>query len=329
MSTALLNGKVYIDREKFAEAIFIENGLIKAVGSNEEILLMVDKDTEKIDCKNKTVLPGFNDSHMHFMQLGETMNQAQIADCSSIDEIIEVCRKFINDYPDKVKKGLHASGWNQDQFGDSDKMPDRFDLDKISTDIPIVLERVCGHIVSSNTKIIEMLGIDGNSPQFPEGSFLIGKDGYPSGIYTGNACNIVKNLIPDFTMEQRRDILIETMKYVVSKGVTSVQSNDVGTVIMDGPGAFKMFHEVYDSGKALLRYRHQVCFNNLDEFKKYLTVGEYFDGKYDKDSWLTLGPLKLFKDGSLGARTALMRNGYADDPSNHGLEWMSNKDMEE
>ena len=93
-----------------------------------------------------------------------------------------------------------------------------------------------------------MLGIDGDSPQFPDGDFLIGEDGYPNGIFTANACNIAKALIPDFSMEERRKILLETMKYGVAHGLTSVQSNDVGTTFMDGPAAFKLFHDVYDSG---------------------------------------------------------------------------------
>lgn len=140
---------------------------------------------------------------------------------------------------------------------------------------------------------------------------MVGEDGYPNGIFTANACNIAKALIPDFSMEERRKILLETMKYGVAHGLTSVQSNDVGTTFMDGPAAFKLFHDVYDSGEALLRYRHQVCFNDFAAFETYLTEGEFACGKYGEDSWLTLGPLKLFKDGSLGARTALMRDGYA------------------
>ena len=123
-------------------------------------------------------------------------------------------------------------------------------------------------------------------------------------------------------------MLIETMEYAVSCGITSVQSNDVGTTFMDGPAAFAMFRDVYDSGEALLRYRHQVCFNDLQQFEQYLTEGEFAKGEYGADSWLTLGPLKLFKDGSLGARTALMRQGYVNDPENHGLEWIKEADME-
>ena len=328
MKRILHHGKVYVEKDVFSEAVFIEDGIIKVVGSNDDILGMADGETELTDCGGKTLIPGLNDSHMHFMQLGETRNQADIDGVPSIGEMISRCRAFIEEHPEHVRNGLHAIGWNQDLFTDEQRMPDRHDLDKISTEFPVVLERVCGHIVSSNTKAIEMLGIDGDSPQFPDGDFLIGEDGYPNGIFTANACNYVKTLIPDFTMEERRKMLIETMEYAVSCGITSVQSNDVGTTFMDGPAAFAMFRDVYDSGEALLRYRHQVCFNDLQQFEQYLTEGEFAKGEYGADSWLTLGPLKLFKDGSLGARTALMRQGYVNDPENHGLEWIKEADME-
>ena len=328
MRTILHHAKVYVEKGVFAEAVLIEDGLIRAVGSNDEILSHAGASAELTDCGGKTLIPGLNDSHMHFMQLGETRNQADIDGVPSIGEMISRCRAFIEEHPEHVRNGLHAIGWNQDLFMDEQRMPDRHDLDKISTEFPVVLERVCGHIVSSNTKAIEMLGIDGDSPQFPDGDFLIGEDGYPNGIFTANACNYVKSLIPDFTMEERRKMLIETMEYAVSCGITSVQSNDVGTTFMDGPAAFAMFRDVYDSGEALLRYRHQVCFNDLQQFEQYLTEGEFAKGEYGADSWLTLGPLKLFKDGSLGARTALMRQGYVNDPENHGLEWIKEADME-
>ncbi len=327
MKKILHHAKVYVERDRFAQAVLVENGCIAKVGDNEEILSLADSDTELYDCGGRTLIPGLNDSHLHFMQFGETRNQAQIDGVSSIDEMIRICREFAEAHPENVKQGLHAIGWNQDLFTDSDRMPDRHDLDRISTEYPIVLERVCGHIVSGNTKLIEMLGIDGNSPQFPDGEFLIGDDGYPNGIFTANACNIAKAIIPDFTMEERRRMLIETMEYAVAHGLTSVQSNDVGTTFMDGPAAFKMFHDVYDSSEALLRYRHQVCFNDLEEFETYLSEGEFAKGSYGEDSWLTLGPLKLFKDGSLGARTALMRNGYKNDSNNHGLEWIKPDEM--
>lgn len=328
MAKVLFNAKVYVEKGHFEQAVLISGGRIVKVGGNESILAEAGdcSSDEIIDCGGKTLIPGLNDSHMHFMLLGETKNQACIEGVKSIDEMVEICREFAKEHPENVKEGLHAMGWNQDNFTDGDRMPDRHDLDKISTEIPICLERICGHIVSCNSKLIDMLDMD--SDEFKEGDFLLGEDGKPNGIFTENGCNIAKRIIPDFTMEQRHAIMLETMEYAVAHGLTSVQSNDVGTTFMDGPAAFKLLHDIYDSGEGKLRYRHQVCFNDLEQFREYLTEGEFAKGVYKKDSLLTLGPLKLFKDGSLGARTALLTNGYVGDSDNHGLEWISCEDMD-
>ncbi len=328
MNKILYHAKVYVEKGKYAQAVLVKDGCIKKVGSDEEILQYKDEHTQLIDCNGKTLIPGLNDSHLHLMQFGECLNQVQIEGVPSIEEMIKRCQNFMIEHPERVKSGIHAGGWNQDLFENGDRLPTRLDLDKISTDVPIVLERVCGHIVTSNTKAIEMLGLDGSSPQFADGEFLLGDDGYPNGIFTGNACNIVKAIIPDFTMRERREMLIQTMEYAVAHGLTSVQSNDVGTSFMDGPAAFAMFKDIYDKEEALIRYRHQVCFNDLNDFKKYLEEGRYKLDEDKEDSWLKIGPLKLFKDGSLGARTALMSNGYIGDKNNHGLEWIKPEEMD-
>ncbi len=327
MKTILYNGKVYLEREHFAEAVLVEDGVIAKVGSNEDILSIAGQDCEKINCNGKTVIPGLNDSHMHLLMFGDSITQVSIDNCTSIDDLIIRCKKFIVEYPKKVKDGIHTIGWNQDLFIDEKRNPNRFDLDKISTDIPIILERVCGHILSTNTKTIEILGIDGNSPQWEGGTFEIGKDGYPNGVFTENACNYVKKVIPEFSVKEREEMLVKSMEYAVAHGITSVQSNDIGTTVLDVPTYFKMFHKVFDDGRGLLRYRHQVCFNSLEDFKHYIEEGEFASGKYPEDSWLTLGPLKLFKDGSLGGRTAMMRHEYFDEEGNYGIEWISNDEM--
>ncbi|NMW85646.1 amidohydrolase [Peptoniphilus sp. AGMB00490] len=326
MKKLFYNGKVYVNRDEFQEAIYTEDEFIKEVGKSEDLLEKYsDSAIEKIDCNGKTVIPGLNDSHLHFMQFGESRNQVDIEAVKSIEEMIERCKIFMKKNPKRCEKGIHAIGWNQDLFVEDKRIPNRFDLDKISTEIPIVLERVCGHIVSSNTKVIEILGLTKDSPQYPDGEFLIGEDGYPSGVYTANACNFAKDVIPDFTLEERREMLIETMDYAISCGLTSVQSNDVGTTFMNGPVAFALLKDIYKENKKI-RYRHQVCFNDFSEFEKYLTVGEFKSEDY-KDNYLKLGPLKLFKDGSLGARTALMRKGYNDDKENYGLPWIKDEEM--
>jgi predicted amidohydrolase YtcJ len=324
------NAKVYVDKGNYQQAVLVEDGNIKAVGSNEEVSLAAHADDQlkKIDCGGHTLVPGFNDSHMHFMMLGETRNQAQIEGVKSIDEMIGICRKFAEEHPEVKRKGIHAIGWNQDLFTDSSRLPDRHDMDKISTEFPVVLERICGHIVSTNTNVLEMLGLPENTHGMKEGDYDLDEEGRPNGIFRGNGCNVAKDLVPDFTMDERLKILKETMDYAVSEGVTSVQSNDVGTTFMPGPESFHLFRKMYEDGAGKLRYRHQVSFNDYDQLEHFFHDGEFVHGDYPEDSWLTLGPLKLFKDGSLGARTALMTNGYVGDRDNHGLEWMSAGDMD-
>lgn len=329
MEIVLYNGKIYLEREKFAEAVFIRDGIIQQVGTTVELLSQVSAGCEKLDCGGKTILPGFNDSHMHLVMFGEGLTQVPIAECTSIDEMIERCKVFIAENPEKAKISLYASGWNQDYFEkDEKRIPNRHDLDKISTEIPIILDRVCGHILATNTKAIEALGLGVSSSQWPGGTIEKEETGYPSGVFTENACNYVKKLVPETTMAEREKVLLEAMKFAVAHGITSVQSNDVGTAAGDTSTYFQMFRNLFAEGRGILRYHHQVCFNQVEEFREYVEKGEFAKGDYPEESWLTLGPLKLFKDGSLGARTALMSKDYCDAPGIKGEEWITNDAME-
>ena len=330
METLFYNAKVYLEREKFAEAVLVKEGLISKVGTSEELLKTAEKDCKKIDCHGKTVIPGLNDSHMHLLVLGESLQTVKLTNSKSVDEIIERCRKFIKENPELSKNGVFAIGWNQDLFEDDKRIPNRHDADKISTEIPIILRRVCGHLMVSNTKAIEMLGIDGNSEQFEGGTFEIGEDGYPNGVFTENACRQLRKVIPEFSLEDRARMAVEAMKHAVSFGVTSVQSNDLGAVVLgDKDKYFKMFCKIYEEGKGLLRYHHQITFQSPEELRNYAENGELVKGNYPEDSWITLGPLKLFKDGSLGARTAMLENDYADNPGNRGEERFDEKYIED
>lgn len=331
MNTLIYNGKIYVERENFVQALYIRDEKIIKIGTDEEVISFIEeigeKVDKKIDCEGQTVIPGLNDSHQHLLMYGENLRRVKISDVRSIDELVDRCRKFIEENKDAVKSGLRSMGWNQDLFTEGEKrIPTRYDLDKISTEIPIILDRVCSHILVTNTKVIEMLGLDENSKQYAGGEFFKDADGYPNGVFAENACNYVKDIIPEATIEEKKEMIIEAMARCAQNGVTSVQSNDVGTSIQDADMGFKMLHEIYDEGLAPIRYTHQVCFNDIEKFKQYVTEGEYRFGKYD-GQWLKLGPLKLFRDGSLGGRTAWLKKDYHDDKGNRGIEWTSREDM--
>ena len=197
MKQALINGKIYIEKGTFEEAVLIDEDKILKTGSNGEILASAGADCKVYDCGGKTVLPGLNDSHLHLLQVGMMLNMAPIDKSRSIEHMIEICKTYMKENPERVKKSLHALGWNQELFTEGEKrMPTRYDLDHISTEMPIVLERICGHAVSVNSRILEMAGITSENHCFEGGEFLLDESGEPNGICTENAAEYIKTFLP-------------------------------------------------------------------------------------------------------------------------------------
>ena len=315
MRTAIYNGKIYLDRGEFAEAVLIEGDTVLQVGTTAEILASPDL-TEKIDCEGRTVIPGLNDSHMHLMMIGEALEQLSLENCKSVTELITASKAYLAQHPEAAKKGLYGRAWNQDYFIDEKRIPNRHDLDQISTEIPVVLERICGHILVTNTKAIEMLGLKAGSPQYKGGVFHLEEDGTPNGVFTEDACRYPLGLFQESTLEEKRMLLLKAMEYAVSRGITSVQSNDLSYYIKDHNGFIRMIHSLYEEGIAPLRYRLQACFQSPEAFAESFENGLYSHASDLSDDYFAIGPLKLFKDGSLGARTAMVRHPYLDDPEN-------------
>lgn len=315
MRTAIYNAKVYLERDRFAEAILIEADRIQQVGTTAEILAEPNLD-ERIDCQGRTVIPGLNDSHLHLMAVGEALQQLSLADCTSVEAMILKSREYLAAHPGAQQKGLYGRAWNQDHFTAGPRIPDRHDLDQISTEIPVVLERICGHILVTNTKAIEMLGLNAGSPQFKGGTFELESDGTLNGVFTEEACRYPLKLIQETTLDEKRALLIQAMQYASSKGITSVQSNDFGSSVHYKTEFVDMLRDLFDNESAPLRYHLQACFESPEAFRQSCESGIYSRRAEINNDRFSLGPLKLFKDGSLGARTAMVRDPYLDDPSN-------------
>ena len=119
---ALKNGKIYLEKGVFAQALYAEDGIIRAVGNNEDILPLCT-DTPVIDCGGKTVVPGFNDSHQHLLMVGIGMAQADITKATSADHLVEIGKQFLAQNPSARTRGIQAVGWNQDFFEGDKRLP--------------------------------------------------------------------------------------------------------------------------------------------------------------------------------------------------------------
>ncbi|MGM0380015.1 MAG: amidohydrolase family protein, partial [Bacillota bacterium] len=153
MSTCFYNGN-FINTSNFDEVIdmlIVKNGKISYKGKYKKSL--AKKCRKTINLEGKTLIPGFNDSHMHLLGLGIALDQLDLSDVESITELIDKSKKFIKN---KDLTILEGRGWNQKKFIDK-RMPTRKDLDKISTEIPIVLKRACGHILVCNSNALALI----------------------------------------------------------------------------------------------------------------------------------------------------------------------------
>lgn len=321
MKTILKNAKIYVEKNNFQEAMLIEDGIIMEVGTNKNIL---ENPADKIiDLHGKTVIPGLNDSHLHLASVGEAMTSCNLTSAKSIDEAIDLGRRFLES--NKSIPALNGRGWNQDYFTSGEaRMFNRHDLDRISTEIPVVYERVCGHVTVGNTKAMEILGID-EKTYVDGGEILKDSAGDPNGIFTENATRLLQSVLPAKCEADREQEFLKAADYAISVGITSVQSCDV--MNKEYKKMFDIIHRIYDSNKTKLRYSTQFNFQDINDFKDYLET-EHKTGSYD-GKYLTKGALKLFKDGSLGARTALMLKEYNDEPGTIGVAALSDDQLQD
>ncbi len=319
----IYNGKIYVERGHFEEAVLVEDGIIKAVGSTEGILAAAPEGARRYDAAGRTVVPGFNDSHQHLQSVGEDLANIQLLGADSIAEVKRRVRAYIEKNQPAPGTVLHGQGWNQDYFTDEKRVLVRQDLDDMAPEYPLILERACGHILTASTSALEMAGITGDTKPADGGAIDLDEQGSPTGVLRENACQQVLCIIPPVTEEIMDDRLRLAMAHAAECGVTSVQSMDMR------PGKWRRTWEAYQRVQAkdpTLRVYQQVNFLEPNEFNEFLSEG-FRTGV--GDAFLKIGPLKMFVDGSLGARTALMRKPYNDDPSTCGIPTMTQEGLDE
>lgn len=312
MRVVLHNAKIYLEEGVFQEAILIEDNRILEVGTSQELLLRAHD--RAWDLEGKTVIPGINDAHGHLMMISELSTHLQLLGSKSLEDVIEKSIAFLE--KNKDLEVLYGMGWNYADFSEGERRNlTRRDLDRISTDIPVILKRACGHMLSCNSKALEVAGIDGNSPQVLGGVFDLDEEG-PTGCFYENANDLIEKIRPVFSREELSLAMENTMKELLSQGVTTIQSNDCG-LSMEPAEFFDYFDGFYKKSGAYPRVHHQMCFSSPQELEAYATTRLSQPLEDSRRSW---GPLKLFKDGSLGGHSALVKEAYLDDASNFGVD---------
>lgn len=313
MKTLYYNGIVYAGQLPLQQAFCVEDGKFCYVGSGQA----APEADIKIDLQGNFVCAGFNDSHMHLLNYGQALTVAPLAEhTGSLDEML---RCLSGTAPGRGGWIL-GRGWNQDLFSDENRMPNRWDLDKVSSSHPVCAIRACGHALSVNSRALALLGITGETVQ-PEGGEIVLENGEPNGIFFDNAMDLVLQKIPAPDKETLKQMIRLACRALNSYGITSCQSDDY-CVFQNLPWQTvnDAFRELEEAGDLTVRVYEQANLTTPEALRDYVAAGN----KTGRGTELfRIGPLKLLGDGALGARTAYLSRPYADAPQTRGLSVFS------
>jgi len=297
VKTLWTDGKIFTMQVEgdFVEAILVEDGKIIDTGLKKDLFSLADH-VESLD--GGAMYPGFVDSHIHLIGHGEKLYNIDLSTFSSIKQIKETIGSHITD-----EEWYMTEGWNDNKLEEGRPITCN-DID-IITETAVVLKRVCRHVLVANTTAMKLAGITKETPN-PIGG-VIGKDinGELNGLFYDEAQQLITKHIPLPTTDYLGKIIDSSIQDLKSKGLTGVHSEDMAYY---GP------YEV-----PLQAYRNTVQKGFRVHLLRHHDVFEQMQGE-NSSAFIEFGAMKIFVDGSLGGRTALLSKDYADDLGEKGLE---------
>jgi len=301
---AILNARVWTGnpRQPWAEAVAIRGERLAAVGSTAEVRGLVSAGTRVIDAKGQFLVPGFNDAHVHFIDGGHRLASVQLRDAKTPAEFTARLKAFAASVP----KGTWITGgdWDHELWGG--ELPRREWIDAVTPDHPVWVNRLDGHMSLANSAALRAAGVTAATQEVPGGTIVRGPQGEPTGILKDNAQALVDRVRPPPPAELSDRALEAAMRYVAEQGVTSVQN--MGTW-----EELAIFERAHAAGRLRTRIYAAVPLETWERLRD--TVAQRGRG----DTWLRIGGLKGYVDGSLGSHTAAFHQPFTDAPADKGL----------
>jgi predicted amidohydrolase YtcJ len=306
----IINARIWTgnNSQPWAEAMAISSDSIVAVGTNKEVLKWKKAGTNLQDMNGLFVVPGFIDSHVHFVNGGFNLTSVQLRDAETKEEFI----RRISDYAKTLKPGEWITGGDWDHTRWGGELPDKSWIDAATKDHPVFVNRLDGHMSLANSLAIKLAGISNDVKDIEGGT--IGRDasGKLTGIFKDNAIGLIGSKIPHPSAEQTDLALVHAMNYVASKGVTSVHHMC---------GDLDALERARDNQTLITRIYAMMPIENRKDLKAYIEK----NGTGDK--WLKVGGVKGFVDGSLGSRTAAFLSPFLDVPKDSGFFVNTEEDL--
>ncbi len=310
MDTIFYNGNICTLDKAYpvCSAVGIKNGIITALGEGEEVLNLAGEETEKIDLAGAFAAPGFVDSHMHFIFYAMGKRNLDLSHVKSLKEALALCGEKARSA--ERGKWVYGGNFNQDDWIEK-RLPTREELDLISKEIPIVMQRACLHISVCNTKALELSGLAKICPD---------------GIVSEQEQNAISEAMPLPTIEELKELILEGAEDVAKAGITEVHTDDF-TVIPGDQGELIMeaYRQLSAEGRLKVRIYEQCNLETASQLQSFLDRGHRTGDDY---GFFRVGPLKIITDGSMGAHTAAMLKAYRNAPETKGIYNYTDEELE-
>jgi predicted amidohydrolase YtcJ len=295
-----------------AEAIAIRENKIIAVGQNKEIRRHIGMGTKLIDAKNKTVVPGLVDCHVHMTGFGQSLQSLELRNARSIKEL----QRKLREHAKKKSESSWILGgrWDHERFAEK-RYPTRWDLDKAVKDKPVFLIRVCGHIGVVNTKALELAGITKETAVEGGKVDLDKKTGKPNGVLRENALGLIWKTMPRPTQEKLEEACLLACKRAVEAGLTCVHW------MIGSSSETRAIQKLCSEGRLPLRVYLGIPIDCLDELVSLGLVTGF------GNDMVRIGFVKILADGSLGGHTAALKEPYSDKPETCGMMLYTQKEL--
>ncbi len=326
--TIWYNGKFYTQDKAYpsCSAVYCRNGVIMAMGSDEEILSLHPQgaaSVSKHDLKGNYVMPGFVDSHMHLLEYAEHENLIHLEHAKSFDEVVGLCRKAVASAKEN-HKWVRAVGFNQDDW-DEKILPTRKDLDRISTELPITIRRACLHVSVCNTKAMELMGLLDKQPEKDTENYDTYEDGSLNGIIREASQLLINDALPPLTKDEIKDLIVYGCEKAAEKGIVEIQTDDFHSLPNEhGETILAAYKELADAGQLPIRIYEQCYLTDEKGLDIFLKEGHYTG---ETAGLFRIGPLKIVLDGSLGSHSAKMREDYKNDPGQRGISYYGKDEL--
>jgi predicted amidohydrolase YtcJ len=290
--------------------VILQDEYIIGVGKKSEI--EIPAGAEVYDITGKTVLPGLIDSHCHFLWMGIDMNtKILLNDSTSLEEALQKIRQKVKEV--KLGDWIIGVGWDESKWPEN-RFIYKEDLDRIAPNNPVMLSRVCGHLVSINTKAMEVANIIKETQATEGGQVDKDSNGENTGILR-DCRYLIEPFIPSNN--------VETM--VAALETASLESLRLGCTSVHDAGLTNSEISAYQLAEKQGKLKIRVSIMLKDEaIEAALKLGVQTGFGSDL---VQIGPFKYIMDGSLGARTAALFEPYEDELSTIGLLLMEPEEL--